>query len=90
MKYLIYVGSMDYNSGPYNITFHAGETTAALDISITDDNLLENDETFAVIIDPTLLPVDVTVFIADNYGYATVTIVDDDSKLRMYIWWFDV
>ena len=70
----------DYNSGPYNVTFSAGATTAAFNISINDDNILEDEETFHLSIDPSSLPMDVTI---GNPVQATVTIVDVDCKYRM-------
>ena len=43
---------IDYNSGPYDVTFPAGSTNASLDIVINDDGILEGDETFSVYIVP--------------------------------------
>ena len=68
---------MDYTSGPYTVTFPAGQTTATFNVPITDDMILEGDENFMLIIDETSLPDDVT---RSNPGEATVTIVDDDGK----------
>ena len=47
------------------------------DIPIVDDNILENDEDFNIIIVSGSLPDDVT---RGNPGAATVTIVDNDGK----------
>ena len=49
-------GGVDYNSGPYTVTFTAGQTTALLNIPINDDNIFEDDETFRLTIDPSSLP----------------------------------
>ena len=68
---------MDYTSGPYTVTFPAGQTTATFDVPINDDNILEGDEDFMLTIDETSLPTDVTRGIP---GKATVTIVDYDGK----------
>ena len=68
---------MDYTSGPYTITFPAGQTTATFDVPINDDNLLEDNEHFILTINSSSLPSDVTV---GNPGQATVNIVDDDRK----------
>ena len=68
---------MDYTSGPYTVTFPAGQTTATFNVPITDDTILEGDENFMLIIDETSLPDDVT---RGNPDEATVTIVDDDGK----------
>ena len=37
---------MDYTSGPYTVTFPAGQTTATFNIPITDDMILEINEDF--------------------------------------------
>ena len=68
---------MDYTSGPYTITFLAGQTTATFDIPINDDNIYEGNENFILSIDNTSLPTGVT---RGSPGEATVTIVDDDRK----------
>ena len=47
------------------------------DIPIVDDNILENDEDFNIIIVPGSLPGGVT---RGNPGAATVTIVNDDGN----------
>ena len=69
----------DYSSGPYTVTFLAGVTSVPFNVSITDDNVLEDDENFLLTIDTSSLPNNVTV---DNPSQATVTIVDNDG---MYI-----
>ena len=68
---------MDYTSGPYTVTFPAGQTTATLDVPIIDDNILEGDEDFILTINETSLPTDVT---HGSPVEAIVTIVDDDRK----------
>ena len=67
---------MDYTSGPYSVTFLAGETSATFDVPITDDSLLEGNENFMLTIDPSL-PTGVR---RGDPSEATVTIVDDDRK----------
>ena len=66
--------------------FVAEMTSASFNISIRNDNLLELDETFELVINTSSLPIDVTVGMPTR---ATITIVDDDSKyimhIRMYI-----
>ena len=69
-------GGVDYVSESYNVTFHAGETDVTLNISIIDDDILENDENFIVTV--TLIPINVVI--ASNTGYSTVTIMDNDGK----------
>ena len=64
---------MDYDSGPYSVTFVAGQTTFTFDVSISNDNILEGNENFILNINPSSPPTDVTV---GNPGQATVTIVE--------------
>ena len=72
---------MDYGSGPYTVTFPAGMTSVPFDIPINDDGILEDDENFMITIDPNSLPTGVTRGDPDQ---ATVTIVNDDSKLSLF------
>ena len=65
---------MDYTSGPYTVTFPAGQTTATFNVPITDDMILEGDENFILTINETF-----HVFLGTP-SEATVTIVDDDCK----------
>ena len=69
---------MDYTSGPYSVTFAAGNLVAALNILINDDNELEGNENFILTIYSSSLPTGAMVGYPDQ---ATVTIVDYDSKL---------
>ena len=68
---------MDFTSGPYTITFPAGQTTATFDVPINDDNIYEINEDFMLTIDETSLPTGVT---RGSPGEATVTIVDNDRE----------
>ena len=69
---------MDYTSGPYTVTFPAGQTTATFNVPINDDDTLEVNENFMLTINPSLLS---TLTIAvGNFGQTTVTIVDNDRK----------
>ena len=68
---------MDYTSGPYTVTFPAGQTSATFDVPINDDNIYEVNEDFLLTIDETLLPTGVT---RGSPGEATVTIVDNDRE----------
>ena len=70
-------GGVDYNSGPYIVTFTAGQTRAPFNVPIiiNDDNICEGNEMFDVTIDPSSTPSFVTVGSPDQ---ATVTIVDDE------------
>ena len=71
---------MDYTSGPYTVTIPAGSTTATFYVPINDDNILERNENFMLTIDEASLPTGVT---RGTPGEATVTIVDDDRKLKL-------
>ena len=72
-------GGVDYNSGPYNITFSAGMTTSSLAIMINDDNVFEDNEDFSLTIDS----VSNNITIGDPRE-ATVTIVDNESNSHNY------
>ena len=68
-------GGIDYNSGPYNVTFPIGSTNVSFYIIINGDNVLEDDEMFNVSI----------YFITNDHivgtpEVATVTIIDTTSK----------
>ena len=64
----------DFDSGPYNVIFPPNAINASFNILITNDTLLELNETFTLNICP---PDDFFVIDPDE---AVVTIVDDDSK----------
>ena len=70
-------GGVDYTSGPYIVTFHAGVTRVSFVVVVTNDNVLEGDEKFSLVIDPSSLPTSVTT---SSPAQATVTIYDDDGK----------
>jgi len=70
-------GGVDYNSGPYTVTFVAGQTCIPFDVPINDDNILENTEMFTLTIDSSTLPNHFTV---GDPGQATVSIMDSDSE----------
>ena len=70
-----YIGrGTDYGSGLYPVIFPTNTTTASLNISINNDNIVEMNETFSLTITP---PNDIMTVDPDN---AVVTIVDDDSE----------
>ena len=52
-------------------------TRVSFAVVVTNDNVLEGDEKFNLLIDPSSLPTSVTV---SNPTQATVTIYDDDGK----------
>ena len=68
-----YEGGDDYDSGPYSVTIPAGMTRASFDIAIINDNVVEGNEDFTLVINSSPLPV-------GNNNEAVVTIVDDECK----------
>ena len=70
-------GNLDYDSGPYTVTFPVGMTIASFNVPIIDDNILEDDEQFDLTIISSSLPDGFTV---DNPSQAMVTITDNDSE----------
>jgi len=68
---------IDYGSGPYTITFPAGETSVQFNIVINDDNIVEGSEEFSLAIQRKSLPATVT---RTKPGQTTITILDNDSK----------
>ena len=67
----------DYFSGPYYIVFSAGMTEAVFNISVNDNNILEETETFNIVINPSSLPNNVTIGELDE---AVITILDNDGE----------
>ena len=67
----------DYTSGPYNVMFPAGITSVPFDVNITNDNILESNETFSLNIISSSVPARVLM---GNPRQSAVTIVDNDSK----------
>ena len=72
------IGSIgNYTSRQYNVTLPVGMTRISFYVPIINDNYLEFNEKFDLVIDQSLLPFNVNV--GSTYQ-ATVTIVDDDGK----------
>ena len=70
-------GDVDYISGPYYATFHAGVTSVTFYISIINDNIHEGNEYFTLTIVTTSIPSRV------RCGYScmtAVTIADTSGK----------
>ena len=72
-----FIDNKDYNPGPYTVTIVAGENDVTFSVSITDDNIHEESETFNLIIDESSLPSGVT---SSDPNRVTVIIMDDDCK----------
>ena len=62
-------GGVDYDAGPYSVTFTVGSVRQCVEIGIPDDGTPEEDETVVISIPPSLdvSPPDPT----------TITIIDD-------------
>jgi len=78
--YLMNINSLigsDYISGPYNVTFPTGTTRAVLEILVTNDNILEVNESFGLMVNSAVLPSNVA-----SVDQTTITIIDNDSKLH--------
>ena len=76
---------MDYDSGPYIVTFPAGVTSAQFKVPINNDDIFEEEERFELNIDSSSLPSGVTV--GDNNQF-TMTIMDNDGnqiKIMCYL-----
>ena len=69
-------GGVDYDSGIYNVTIPAGQTSVPFDVPINNDTIFEGNEDFNLTIIPNTLPDGVT---RGNPDTATVTIRDDDG-----------
>jgi len=67
----------DYLNVPYTIMFPAGTTQSALNVTIINDNVLEETETFEVIITSSPRNSNVT---SGDLGSAEVIIWDDDGE----------
>ena len=81
-SYIVADGGVDYDSGPYSVTFTAGVTSVSFDVPINNDNILEDDEDFTLTIIGSSLPSEVTR--GDPFR-ATVTIVDNDRKCLNHV-----
>ena len=68
-------GGIDYNSGPYNVTFPIGSVVVLFDILINNDNVFEKNERFSVHINSIT-----NGHIVGVPETARVTIMDNDSK----------
>ena len=73
----VFTGNVDYNSGPYTITFPAGMTSVSFDIAIIDDNIHEEREYFDLIITTTQDLPERIYF--REYLNATISIEDNDG-----------
>ena len=75
------IGGVDYAAGPYMVTFPVNHTCVPLNIKITDNDEMENNKTFVLIINSSSLPRHVDV---GNPYQTNVTILDDDGNCVKY------
>jgi len=75
-------GTGDYLNGVYSVTFPANMIMQYVDITICDDDVLEVDETFSLIIVSNSHPDNVT---NGSPHSVTVTIVDNDCKCLLLL-----
>ena len=73
---------MDYDSGPYTVTFPTGQTIAAFNVPINDDNVIEGTENFMLTIDSSSLPTGLTV---GDPGQVTVTIIEEGKEVYTFM-----
>ena len=81
LLYNVTGGGVDYNSGPYNVTFPAGVTRASFNITINNDDVLEDGETFNLIIAEDSLPENVTL----GTPYLTVVTIYNIGGSSKYV-----
>ena len=75
----IHKGGMDFSipQQPYNLVISAGQSKTCVNISLTDDSVLEQNETFTIEIES----MDSRIIPDASRSTTTITIVDDDSML---------
>ena len=67
-------GGEDYISGPYAVTIAAGDQRVEFNVTLNDDNIVEQSESFLLAIDNSTLPSKVTI---DQPNPVIVYIIDD-------------
>jgi len=70
-----HLGNVDYDAGPYNVMFSAGETIKSFNILIFNNNTFEALESFNLVISPS------NFIILGDPHQAITTITDDDCEL---------
>ena len=81
----------DYVYQNYHLSFEDGEKSKSLLIRTIDDNTVEPDENYTLVIDANTITTGFSpgipngrVIIGEN-GTTTITILNDDGKIRMYV-----
>ncbi len=76
MTSYVFTGATDYGCTDGQLSFSAGQPTRMVTVSLSNDNLVEPDETFNIVLsDPVSRP-DLTI----SPATAIVTITDTDGK----------
>ena len=73
----------DYTMGLYNVTFNTSMTESFINISVCNDIVLEENETFSLMIVSNSLHANVT---SGNPSQVEVTIMDNDRKLKQRLY----
>ena len=76
LLYNDYIGD-DYDSRQKSVVIPAGQTNVKFNVSITDDVIVEGNESFSLMIISELLTDQVTL---GNFRRTQVTIVDNDGE----------
>ena len=71
------VADVDYDSGPFDVTFGVGDTSAEVSINITDDFIDEGSEAFALVLKRTD---DTPDFVEIVDPMNATGIIDDDDE----------
>ena len=79
--FITHVGDFDYDPGPYNISFSAGETFKSFNITILDNNTYEASESFNLIISPHSF----VLFGTPRQAVTTITDEDDSKCITKYV-----
>ena len=77
----IVTGNMDYQRGPFSLTFTASVNSIPVIVRLIDDNIFEGNENFTLTIDPSSLPNNVMV----TQPSEVVVGISDDNDGRLVI-----
>jgi len=75
-----YVADNDYDSGPVEVTFNMGDTSAEVSINITEDFIDEEDEAFRLVLKRTN---DTSDLVEIGNPMNATGIIDNDDELGM-------
>ena len=73
-SHLFRIATLDFTATSIDVTFIPGQTTATVEVPITDDSVSEDTEMFSAVLSTT----NPNVMLGEDT--ASVTILDDDSK----------